>query len=83
MVFNNEDSRTRCEGSNSVNFIALHELPRLEMLFITMVLLSPSISVLGRLLKTCEEYAELHGFLDNVRKSELKVGRWRSERVAK
>ncbi|XP_059045272.1 uncharacterized protein LOC131841057 [Achroia grisella] len=36
-----------------------------------MVLLSPSISALRRLLKMCEEYAESHGLRYNVKKSEV------------
>ncbi|XP_059057457.1 uncharacterized protein LOC131851051 [Achroia grisella] len=38
-----------------------------------MVLLSPSISALRRLLKTCEEYAESHGLRYNVKKSEVMI----------
>ncbi|CAH2236384.1 jg10764 [Pararge aegeria aegeria] len=38
-----------------------------------MVLLSPSISALRKLLRICENYAESHGLLYNVKKSELLV----------
>lgn len=40
-----------------------------------MVLLSPSVSALRKLLRVCEEYAESHGLVYNVRKSELMVFR--------
>lgn len=46
-----------------------------------MVLLSPSISALRRLLGTCEEYAKLHGLLYNVKKSELMVFHPKSRKV--
>lgn len=38
-----------------------------------MVLLSPSISALRKLIKICESYAAIHGLLYNVKKSELLI----------
>ncbi|XP_072946650.1 uncharacterized protein, partial [Epargyreus clarus] len=44
-----------------------------------MVLLSPSVSGLRRLLKICEEYAEVNGLSYNAKKSEILVFRGRNK----
>ncbi|KAG7310128.1 hypothetical protein JYU34_004669 [Plutella xylostella] len=47
-----------------------------------MVLLSPSINGLSRLLNICERYALTHGLLYNVKKSELMVFKTRNKATA-